>query len=66
MATIQISLEEADMTRLEQKALSLGYESVDELIQKTVHGLLETEEQRKARLMHYIIDKNAELYRRLA
>ncbi len=54
------------MTRLEQKALSLGYESVDELIQKTVHGLLETEEQRKARLMHYIIDKNAELYRRLA
>lgn len=66
MTTINISLEEAEITLLEQKARSLGYESVDELIQKTVHRLLETEEEYKTRLMHYIVDKNAELYRRLA
>ncbi|MGA0559842.1 hypothetical protein ACO2Q8_24485 [Larkinella sp. VNQ87] len=66
MTTIQISLEEAEITRLEQKALSLGYESVDALIQQTVHRLLETEEEHKTRLMHFIVDKNAELYRRLS
>ncbi|MFC5409841.1 hypothetical protein ACFPMF_11015 [Larkinella bovis] len=66
MMTIQIPLEEAEITRLEQKAQSLGYESVDELIQQTVYRLLETEEEHKARLMQYIVAKNAELYRRLA
>lgn len=66
MTTINISLEEAEVTQLEQKARELGYDSVDLFVQKTVQRLLETEETRKKRLMHYIVDKNAELYRRLA
>lgn len=66
MTTISISLEAAEVAQLEKKAQELGYDSVDLLVQKTVHRLLETEEERKRRLMHYIVDKNAELYRRLA
>ncbi|MCY7350314.1 MAG: hypothetical protein LH606_06570 [Cytophagaceae bacterium] len=76
MTTISISLEEEEVAQLAQKARELGYDSVGSFVQKTVQRLLETEETSKKRqqpseqefseAMHYVLEKNTELYRRLA
>ncbi len=66
MTTISINVDDAELKQLESKAKALGLSSADALLRQTVDRLLETEKERKKRLMQRVVKKNAELYRRLA
>lgn len=66
MTTLSIPIEETDLKQLEAKAQEMGLESAEVLLQQTVQKLLESETNRKKRLMERVVEKNAELYRRLA
>lgn len=64
MTTITISLSDNELLKLKVKAGELGV-SLEELIHIGIKGLTQSDEDFK-KTLDYVIEKNDELYRRLA
>jgi predicted transcriptional regulator len=65
MTTITIGLSDEHARKLKQLADHAGV-SADELIQETVRNWLERSDQDFAMAAAYVLEKNSELYQRLA
>lgn len=64
MASLTITLKEDQLDRLRKIADELGV-SMEDMVQTTIDELL-TRRERFQQAADYVLDKNAELYRRLA
>lgn len=65
MTTITITLPDDRLQKLKEKASRLRV-SPEELVRATVEELLDRPEEEFQRALEYVLNKNAELYRRLA
>ncbi|BAY13609.1 DNA-binding protein [Calothrix sp. NIES-2098] len=65
MNTITIKITDEHLLKLQQKATSLGI-SIEELVLMGVEELLNQPETSFQDAMDYVLNKNAELYKRLA
>jgi antitoxin FitA len=65
MTTITITLTDDCVSRLEEKATKLGV-SREELVRASIEGLLTEPDETVRRTVDNMLEKNAELYRRLA
>jgi hypothetical protein len=65
MNTITITLSEEYLTQLKEKAARLGV-SPEELVRVSVEELLARPDEAFLQAVAYVLQKNAELYRRLA
>jgi plasmid stability protein len=65
MSSITINLSEEHLSKLREIAARLGV-SVEDLARMGIEELLAQPEERFERAADYVIEKNAELYRRLA
>ncbi|MBD2197076.1 MULTISPECIES: DNA-binding protein [Calothrix] len=65
MNTITINIPDEHLLKLQQKATRLGI-SVEELVLMGVEELLNQPETSFKDVMDYVLNKNAELYKRLA
>ncbi|AKD55205.1 hypothetical protein [Spirosoma radiotolerans] len=64
MATIQLTLPDQQLSALKAKAESVNL-SVDELLKQTIESLVEPSSAQE-QAMAYVLNKNKELYERLA
>jgi antitoxin FitA len=65
MTTITIALPEDSVIRLQEKASRLGM-SVEDLVLASVDDLLSQPDEAFKRAVDYVLQKNADLYQRLA
>lgn len=65
MSSITINLSEEHLSKLKEIASRLGV-SVEDLARMSIEELLAQPEERFERAADYVLEKNAELYRRLA
>jgi antitoxin FitA len=65
MSTFSITLEQDQATKLEKIAKSLGI-TVEDIIQLSIEDLISQSDHSFADAMNYILEKNKELYKRLA
>lgn len=65
MNSITIKIPDEHLLKLQQKATSLGI-SIEELVIMSVEELLNQPEASFEGAMNYVLNKNAELYKRLA
>ncbi len=65
MTTITISLPEARLQQLKEKAARLKI-APEELVRASVEELLARPDEEFQQALEYVLNKNAELYRRLA
>ncbi|MBD2356930.1 DNA-binding protein [Tolypothrix sp. FACHB-123] len=65
MNTITINIPDEHLLKLQQKATRLGI-SVEELVLMSVEELLNQPETSFSEAMEYVLNKNVELYKRLA
>jgi hypothetical protein len=65
MSTITIHLGEEKLKQLQSKAQELNI-SVEELLEKVLSDLVESPRADFNKVMRYVLDKNRELYKRLA
>ena len=65
MTTLVITLSDDRLTKLKEIATRLGV-SPEDLVRASVEELVTRPEDAFERVVEYVLDKNAELYRRLA
>lgn len=65
MSTFSVTLEHDRATKLEQIAKSLGI-TVEDIIQLSIDDLISQSDHSFTDALNYIIEKNKELYKRLA
>jgi antitoxin FitA len=65
MSTITIALPDDSVIRLQEKASRLGV-SVEDLVLASVDDLLSQPDEAFKRAVDYVLQKNADLYQRLA
>lgn len=65
MGTLTIHLENAELAILEQKAKALNL-TVEQLVAHQLKKLTQSRKERMKDISNYILNKNAELYKRLA
>lgn len=61
-----MNFEEKQLDQLRAKAKELHFASVEELLLKMANELAESREARFEAAMRYVLEKNKELYKRLA
>ncbi len=66
MSSIILNFEDKQLALLRAKAKEMQLSSVEELLQKIAVDLLETRETKFDAAMKYVLEKNKELYKRLA
>lgn len=66
MGSIILNFEEKQLSQLRAKAKEMHLGSVEELLFKVANELVESRETRFEAAMHYVLEKNKELYKRLA
>ncbi len=66
MSSIILNFEEKQLSKLRDKAKEMQLGSVEELLLKIANELVESREPRFEAAMRYVLEKNKELYRRLA
>ena len=66
MSSIILNFEEKQLSQLRAKAKEMQLGSVEELLLKIANELVESGEAKFEAAMRYVLDKNKELYRRLA
>ena len=66
MGSIVLNFEEKQLTQLRAKAEEMQLGSVEELLLKMAKELVESRETKFEAAMRYVLNKNKELYKRLA
>jgi len=65
MTTISVPLEDKELNELKQRALNVGV-APEILAQRAIQEMLRLSDQEFQRAMAYVLEKNKELYQRLA
>ena len=66
MSSITLNFEEKQLIQLRAKAKEMKLGSVEELLFKIASELVESREAKFEAAMRYVLEKNKELYKRLA
>jgi hypothetical protein len=66
MSSITLNFEDKQLSQLRAKAKEMQLGSVEELLFKIANELVESREAKFEAAMRYVLEKNKELYKRLA
>lgn len=66
MSSITLNFEDKQLGQLRAKAKEMQLASVEELLLKIANELIESRENKFEAAMRYVLEKNKELYKRLA